>query len=292
MRKLHYYVSFLLLFCAFSFKSYAFLTKGIYLTQGSLETTSFLTYLLSAAKTAHIDTFIVDLERPSNKYAENIKLLKQNHIQYVARIIMFPGGATPADINSSLILAKKKYLMDTAISYGADQIQLDYIRYNTKQPASSQNAEKVFAIIKNIKATLSDKNTPLQIDVFGIASFGEEKHIGQNIKLFAEVVETICPMVYPSHYEPFREHAVKPYETVYSSLKAIHAQFKDKMPVKLIPYIELSNYRYKLSHTAKMAYIAAQIKAAEDAGADGFYVWSPHNRYENLFALLESGPVK
>ena len=136
-------------------------------------------------------------------------------------------------------------------------------------------------------------NVPLQVDVFGISSYGESKYIGQNIKLIGQTVDVLCPMVYPSHYEPYKLHAVTPYETVYNSLKAIHGQYNNQqLPFKLVPYIELSNYRYKLSHAKKMDYIYSQIQAAENANADGWYVWSARNMYDNLFYILETKKVR
>ena len=91
---------------------------------------------------------------------------------------------------------------------------------------------------------------------------------------------------------------------MFDSLKHIRRQFatnnaetnnteadKDnngKMPIKMYPYIELSNYHYPMSRPKTLQYIQAQIKAAHDAGADGWYAWSPHNRYDNLFKVLEN----
>lgn len=260
--------------------------KGIYLTQYSLENTNFLNYLIKNAKQAGINTFVVDLEKPSKLYRDNIALLKENNIQYVARIVMFPDGGTPETIKDPSYWQKKYVLVKQAIDWGANEIQLDYIRYNTKQKPSEQNAKDILAVIKWYKDKLSGQNIPLQIDVFGIASFGESKYIGQNIKLFSQSVDAICPMVYPSHYEPYRKHAVTPYETVYDSLSSIKAQFDNQMPIKMYAYIELSNYRYPMSREKKLEYIKAQMKAVEKAGADGWYAWSPHNKYENLFHIL------
>lgn len=270
----------------------AALTKGIYITQSTLEDTTYFNYLIKHAKAAGINTFIVDLEIPSKLYQKNISLLKDNNIRYVARITMFPGGGTPEQVESTAYREKKYNLVNTAVNYGAQEIQLDYIRYNTKQPASSAHAINIHKIIQLYKNRLAEKNIPLQVDVFGIASFGEEKHIGQNIKLFSQSVDAICPMVYPSHYTPFSEHFAKPYQTVYKSLTSIKDQFDDKVPVKLYPYIELSNYHYPLSHEKKIKYIYAQIQAVQDAGADGWYAWSPHNKYDALFQVLESHPVR
>lgn len=262
--------------------------KGIYVTQYSFENTAFLNYLIKHAVASGIDTFVVDMEIPSKRYRDNLELLRQNHINYVARIIMFPGGGTPAQIENPDVWQKKYRLVKQAADWGATKIQLDYIRYNTKQPATQQNAKNVLTIIQWYKDKLAQQHIPLEIDVFGIASFGESKYIGQNIRLFANTVDGICPMVYPSHYTPFKEHFESPYETVYNSLASIQNQFdEDKMPIKLIAYIELSNYHFSMNRPKTLEYIRAQIKAVNDVEADGWYAWSPHNRYENLFYVLE-----
>lgn len=283
----------LLSFFGISSIANAALVKGIYITQSTLENTSTINYLITQAKKSGIDTFIVDLERPSKLYQNNIALLKSNNITYVARIVMYPDGGTHEQITSESYWEKKYELMKYAIGCGAQQIQMDYIRYNTKQGPSSEHAKNVLKVIEWYKERLAKQSIPLQVDVFGIASFGEAKHIGQNIKLFATAANAICPMVYPSHYEPFKEHAVTPYKTIYNSLMAIKDQFDGKpLPFKLYPYIELSNYRYPLSKEKKLDYIYAQIQAVEAAGADGWYAWSPHNHYDNLFTVLQSRQVK
>jgi hypothetical protein len=270
------------------------ITKGIYLTQSTLENVNKLNYLIRNAKASGINTFIIDLDIPSKLYQKNIQLVTANDITYVARIVMFPGGGTPDQVKSSAYIEKKYKLVEQAVAYGAHQIQLDYIRYNTKQPPSPQNAKDIYQIIHLFKDRLVAKKIPLQIDVFGISAFGESKYIGQNIQLFSNTIDVLCPMVYPSHYVPFEKHFNTPYETVYESLTAIKKQFPaDKqLPFKLNPYIELSNYHYQLSQRKKYDYIHAQIRAVENAGADGWYAWSPHNYYDNLFHVLQNYPVK
>ncbi|VVC74756.1 hypothetical protein AQUSIP_00280 [Aquicella siphonis] len=279
-------------FCSLILFNYAYAAgnpvKGIYVTQWNLENTTYLNYLIKRAKSAGINTFVVDLEKPGKRYKENIALLKDNHIRYVARIVMFPDGGTASQIENPAVWQKKYTLVKQAIDYGANEIQLDYIRYNTKQKPSAENAKRIHEIIAWYKNKLSGQNIPLQVDVFGIASFGESKYIGQNIKLFSQSVDAICPMVYPSHYAPFPKHFKQPYETVYNSLKSIKGQFDDKMPVKMYAYIELSNYHFPMSRPKTIEYIKSQLRAVQAAGADGFYAWSPHNRYDNLFNILEA----
>lgn len=262
--------------------------KGIYLTQWTLENTHTLNYLIKHAKAAGIDTFVIDMEIPSKRYRENIALVKENHLRYVARIIMFPDGATAAQIDNKEKWQKKYRLVEQAINWGADQIQLDYIRYNTKQKPSPENAKKVHTVIEWFKTKLEAQHIPLQIDVFGIASYGEAKYIGQNIQLFSQTADAICPMVYPSHYVPFKDHFKQPYETVYNSLKRIKAQLDKENATQIYAYIELSNYHFPMTHEKTLDYIHAQLKAVSASGANGWYAWSPHNRYDNLFEVLEA----
>ena len=51
---------------------------------------------------------------------------------------MFPGGGTKEQIENPAIWQKKYTLAKQAVDWGANQIQLDYIRYNTKQKASPE----------------------------------------------------------------------------------------------------------------------------------------------------------
>lgn len=262
--------------------------KGIYLTQYTLENTAFLNYLIKNAKAAGINTFVVDIEKPSKRYLINIARLKEHQIRYVARIVMFPNGGTPYMVKSPEFWQRKYRLVKQAVLWGANEIQLDYIRYNTLQKPSSQNARDIHTIIQWYKQKLKEDNIPLQIDVFGIVSFGESKYIGQNIKLFSQSIDALCPMVYPSHYQPFAVHYKTPFQTVYDSLSRIKKQFNNNMPIKMYPYIELSNYHYRMTRAQKIEYIKAQLKAVETAKADGWFAWSPHNRYDVLFQLLQS----
>src|SRR3990167_4817519 len=262
--------------------------KGIYVTQYNFENTAFLSYLIQHAKNAKIDTFVIDLERPSKRYRDNLQRLEDSNIHYVARIVMFPEGGTKYAVKSPEFWQRKYKLVKQEVDWYAKEIQLDYIRYNTKQKPSSENAKDIHTIIKWYKSKLSGQGIPLQVDVFGITSFGESKYIGQNIKLFSQSVDAICPMVYPSHYVPFAEHYKTPYQTVYKSLTSIKQQFNNNIPMKMYAYIELSNYHYRMTQPQKFEYIKAQIKAVEAANADGWYAWSPHNRYENLFHVLQN----
>lgn len=260
--------------------------KGIYVTQPTLESTRNIKYLIAQAKSVGITTFVIDYWGMNRLTRQNIVLVKQNGLRYVARITMFPYGGEPAQVKSEAYLQKRYRQIMEAVSLGADEIQLDYIRYKPTQRPSSQNAIDINQIIRHIRNLLQGKGVRLQMDVFGVSSFKEALYIGQYPALFATSLDAICPMVYPSHYEPFRYHAVRPYETVYKSLVALRTQLRSAPHIKIYAYIELHNYRYPLSHDAKVKYILDQMRAVRDAGADGYYVWSPTNKYSILFSIL------
>lgn len=266
--------------------------RGIYITQTTLETTPMITYLIDRAKASGINTFVIDFDRPSNQTNKNIQLVRNAGLKYVARIVVFPNGGTPEQVRSEAYWEKKYRLAEQAIELGADAIQLDYIRFKPTQAPSPQNAKDIYQVISWFKQKLSPQGVGLQIDVFGIASFGSSNYIGQDIRVFANAIDALCPMVYPSHYEPYQYHSSRPYQTVYTSLSSISQQMNDNMPFKLIPFIEMYNFRYPVATADKPKYIYSQIKATEDAGTDGWYAWSANNKYDSLFETLKEYQVE
>lgn len=264
--------------------------RGIYLTQYTAQVTKTVKRYIQQAQATGIDTFVIDYYHRSRKLRQNIALIKQNHIHYVARIVMFPHGALHSQVISQKYLHKRYRQIMRAVSLGAEEIQLDYIRYKKSQRPSKQNARNIYQIIKHVRHMLQGKGVKLQIDIFGVAAHSESVYIGQNVPLFASELDAICPMVYPSHYEPFRYHATRPYQTVYDSLVALRKQLRNFPNVKIYAYIELYNYRYPLSRQNKIKYILAEMRAVRDAHADGWYAWSARNKYSLLFAILRGRP--
>ena len=262
--------------------------KGIYISQSTLEDRKYLEYLINRSKECGINTFVIDLNRVSNTYEKNILLVKNAGIRYVARIVVFPFGSDRYKMKSQSYLISRYRLVEAAITLGADEIQLDYIRYAASNPASPRNAEDVHEVISWFKDKI-DNRAMLQIDVFGESSFRESSHIGQNVVTFSPTVDAVCPMLYPSHFEPHREHVKRPYNIIYSALESLKSKFPNNQPpFKVYAYIELFNYRNKLSEAQLNGYINSQVKAVEDANVEGWYAWSANNKYDRLFNAISS----
>lgn len=266
-------------------QAFAF-SHGIYVTQSTVENKAKLNTLIEQAKKYGIDTFVIDVNIPSKRYAANIKNVVDSGIQYVARIVIFPHGGTHAQVTNPAIWAKRLGLAKYAIGLGAKSIQLDYIRYQAENPPRPDKAKQILRVVQYFKNELKPYNVSLQMDIFGVAAIKPAHTIGQDPAALASAVNAFCPMVYPSHYEPFREYAVKPYQTIFNAVTALKKQLVDHPDVSVYAYIELYNYRYKLSPQEKLKYIAAEMKGAKDSGANGWYVWSPSNYYAPLFQVL------
>jgi len=269
--------------------------KGIYLTQYTLEKPDKLNYLLREAKATGINTFVVDHEYYSSHYAAALSKVKAAGIKVVARVVIFSDGGNAAQIHSKAHWEDKLKLINDAIKSGADSIQLDYIRYSSKEPANPQHAKDVYQIIKWYKQKINAQNIPMEIDIFGEVGYYPSMHIGQDIKMFADSVDGVNPMVYPSHFWPYQKYSAEPYKTVNNSLNALAKQFNNNPPFKIHAFIEAANYHYikKTSNAEKQKYLLQQIRAVEDANkASGWYVWSANNVYENLFQVLKNNKMK
>lgn len=285
----HFFKLFVLL-CILNFLNSAFaFSRGIYITQSTAQNAQKLNYLIQESKKYSIDTFIIDVNaKPNAVFTRNVKNVIQNGIHFVARVVVFPNGGTHTQVLDKKIWAKKLMLAKAGAQLGATAVQLDYIRFRAENPPSPEKARKILTVVNYFKSELAPYHVSLQMDIFGVAALKPAHTIGQDVGILASAVDAFCPMVYPSHYEPFRVHAVQPYETIFRSVSALKKQLRNYPNVSIYAFIELYNYRFMMSHANKLKYIAAEMKATHDAGAHGWYVWSPNNHYAPLFEVLRS----
>ncbi|VVC75733.1 hypothetical protein AQUSIP_10270 [Aquicella siphonis] len=269
--------------------------KGIYLTQYTLENPQKLDYLIREAKATGINTFVIDHEYFSSRYAPAIAKVKAAGIKNVTRVVVFADGGNAQQVRSKAHWEDKFKLVYDAIKAGADVIQLDYIRYSSKQPANPQHAKDVYQVIRWFKTKINAERVPMEIDIFGEVSYYPSMHIGQDIKMFSDSVDGVNPMVYPSHFWPYQKYSAEPYKTINNSLNALVRQFDDNPPFKVHAFIEAANYHYlkKTSNAEKQRYLLQEIRAVEDAkGVSGWYVWSANNVYDNLFHVLKTNKIR
>jgi hypothetical protein len=141
-------------------------------------------------------------------------------------------------------------------------------------------------VIQHFRKRIQERGARLQIDVFGEVSYGPSLRIGQDMRVFAPALDAVCPMLYPSHFEPYKETAKAPYQTVHGALVALERQIKSS-PIPTYPFIESFNYRHRMTDEQRTAYFEAQLEAVLSSNAQGFYVWSVGNHYDIPFAVLK-----
>src|SRR5262249_27340869 len=110
----------------------------------------------------------------------------------------------------------QNYVIDLAkeaMDSGADEIQLDYVRYPVLGVGGAdfhlkeRNLRKVEVIrdfVRRVHEVTHARGVPLSLDVFGVIAFGKRIDIdalGQDPPLLAPECEILSPMVYPSHYD-------------------------------------------------------------------------------------------
>lgn len=265
--------------------AHPFKTQGIYVQQYTALNKTKLDHLINNSLEVGINTLVVDLWWPSNNYKAAVQRIQEHGLRYVPRITMFEGGGTREQITNQQYWEERWKLAKYAIDLGAKDVQLDYIRYSSKNAASPNNALDIREILRFFKKRINEHGAQLQIDVFGEVGLAPSMHIGQDISVFAPEIDKVCPMVYPSHYEPYKEHALKPYETIYTSLMGMKRQMGNQQ-VPILAYIELFNFRHPMNTVERVKYIRAQLKAVRDAQGEGWLAWSAGNHYDLLFEIL------
>lgn len=261
---------------------YAF-DRGIYITSATMSDDRKIDSLIEKSLETGINVFVVDVDRGAQeRFAKNISKLAKNNIEFVARIVVFPEGGTRSQVTNQAYWEKRFKYVQKAVDLGAKQIQLDYIRYKTANRATYKNVEDVHNVIKWFRSKIPE-DIGLQADVFGEASYKVSINIGHDVQAFDETLDYICPMVYPSHYQPYAASSRKPYTIIYDSLTSLKELIRGNK-AKIIAWIEARNHRS--SAIPRVEYLKLEIKAVEDADVAGFYVWSPLNQYQNLFTAL------
>ena len=257
-----------------------------------------------------------------------INLLNENDIYVIGRIVTFKdplyakkvqdiaykkadetlwqdsaGNYWPNPYNTSswdypIALAKE------AAELGFDEIQFDYVRFpssegKTKQIAfdfdsdTKTKSQVINSFLEKVMTELEEYKIVVSADVFGIITKrqGDFENIGQDFAAIAQIVDVICPMVYPSHYAPGEYKLANPdkspYNTVYYSVKDGLKRYEeienpDAKKAVIRPYLQdftaswLGRGKY-LNYSTNQ--VKDQIQACYDLRIQTFTLWDPSNKY-------------
>lgn len=176
---------------------------------------------------------------------------------------------------------------------GFDEIQFDYLRFPTeghlaaarygRPNTQASRGRAVAGFLDHARAALRPTGALLAIDVFGYTAFNfDDTGIGQHVETLAPLVDVLCPMAYPSSYHlgipGYRNPVAHPYEIVFETVRRLRERTAAAR-VQVRPWIQ--NFRdYAFDRRPfEAAEVQAQMRAARDAGATGWMLWNPQNRY-------------
>jgi hypothetical protein len=181
-----------------------------------------------------------------------------------------------------------------------DEVQFDYVRFPDQKglqfsrPNTEANRrDAIESFLGEARKRLIPYNAFLSADNFGYVCWNlDDTGIGQCFSDIGTVVDYISPMLYPSSFQfgipGVRNPLNDPYRIVFDSLQRAK-QRTGFSPVVFRPWLQAFNdYAFDHRKFGKVE-LQKQIKAAQDAGADGWLLWDPRNRY-STDALAELAP--
>jgi hypothetical protein len=177
-----------------------------------------------------------------------------------------------------------------AAKAGFDEVEFDYVRFPDAKglcffkPSTEANRTQAIAgFLALAQKTLNAYGVPVSADNFGYVSWNkDDTGIGQTLVDIGPVVDYMSPMLYPSGFRfgipGVRNPLNDPYRIVYASLEKAKER-TNFSGLAFRPWLQAFT-DYAFDHRAfGKAQISAQIKAAQDAGAQGWLLWEPRNRY-------------
>ena len=181
------------------------------------------------------------------------------------------------------------YNVDIAVQaakLGFDEIQFDYVRF----PSDGDLSQIVYPgahpqpmgwtipmFLKYARSRLKPLGVRLSVDVFGLSAT-RDLGIAQFPRRIAPFVDSIYPMVYPSHYVSGEYNIIdpdsRPGTTVAYSLRDFRSKLTGRKAV-LIPWLQ----DFSLGRTYTLADVQDQIQAARLEHVKGFMLWNASGLY-------------
>ncbi len=178
-----------------------------------------------------------------------------------------------------------------AAKAGFDEIEFDYVRFPdrkglrfSKETTAATRVAAISGFLAEAQRALNPYNVFLSADNFGYVAWNEgDTGIGQEFSEVGKVVDYISPMLYPSGFQfgipGVRNPLTDPYRIIFASLE----RAKERTGFSGLvfrPWLQAFT-DYAFDHRAfGKPQLRQQIKAAEDAGSEGWLLWEPRNRYQ------------
>lgn len=175
---------------------------------------------------------------------------------------------------------------------GVDEVQVDYVRFPTNgwdgdwqgdlQTTAARRRGIITGFVAALHDTLGQRGCQLSAAIFGIAAWGRTEDLaltGQHVPSLAPHLDVICPMIYPSHFEPGFEGLAQPADHPGRVITAGVQRCRDLAGDRVLVRPWLQAFAWRVSDYGA-AYVQSQIDAAMLAGSSGWSLWNPAGRYD------------
>lgn len=172
------------------------------------------------------------------------------------------------------------------VSRGFDEIQFDYIRFPTDGKNMGdisfrwrdEGMDKESALLSFLRYARANIQAPIGIDIYGANGwYRSGTRTGQDVELFCNYVDVVCPMFYPSHFEQnFMEYKPvkeRPYRIYFFGSFRNTVAARNRMIVR--PWVQAfyMGVRYDRQHYDK-DYVRREIYGVRDALNRGYMYWN------------------
>ena len=177
-------------------------------------------------------------------------------------------------------------IAEQAARLGFDEIQFDYVRFPSDGDIAQIRYPGVHSqpmgwtiplFLKYARSRLKPLGVRISVDVFGLSAT-RDLGIAQFPRRIAPFVDTIYPMVYPSHYVSGEYNIIDPNSRPGTTVAYSLRDFRDKLrgrKTKLIPWLQ----DFSLGRTYTLADIQDEIQAARLEHVKGFMLWNAAGVY-------------
>ncbi|MBC7092564.1 hypothetical protein H5T53_00905 [Candidatus Bipolaricaulota bacterium] len=291
--------------------------RGVYLTAYAAAQPGFLEETLDHLARFGLDTVVIDVKNNQGEVCYPSQVDLAHRIGAVKPLLDLPAVVRAVHARGMYAIARQVVFYDpllarhlgsstapwvlptveAAVEYnlaiageveraGFDELQFDYIRFPDDGPIGPDYSARCVAVEAFLAHARSRLDLPLSVDVYGRVMWPWNARridpIGQHLEGMAGLVDVVSPMLYPSH---FVEQELKndPYGTVRRTMD--HGLARVKAPLR--PFLQAFAMAIPPGMTLA-EYIVAQVRAAEETGADGYLFWNPRSDYAALWEALGS----
>lgn len=215
----------------------------------------------------------------------NLKNPKTGHV-------ITPGWIDPA--NADALEYNRQIICELATN-GIDEINLDYIRYDTRIGevltafTGEERIAKIEEFVRMARNAINEcgPHTKLGLSTFAIIGWdydGNVPSIGQDVVRFAPLVDVISPMAYNANFaidkyaDPTGKRGRWNY-LVYRTLTGYAEELGPEHAWKLRPWLQ--GWGVTADDLEK------QIQGAFDGGACGFLIWNADNAYTDAYNIFK-----